>query len=164
MTKPRILVAGIGNIFLGDDAFGSEVARHLMRRKLPDEVRVADFGIRGLDLTYALAEGYDAVVLIDATARGGTPGTLYILEPDVGAAEDRPIEAHGLDPARVLRLAASMGARLGPLYLIGCEPSRDGVDDSMEMSAPVRAAVDEAIGMVESLIGRLLRGETVEAS
>ena len=85
MTRPaRILIAGIGNIFLGDDAFGVEVARRLVRRRLPDGVRVVDFGIRGLDLTYALLDGYEAVILVDAAPRGGPPGTLYVLEPPAG--------------------------------------------------------------------------------
>src|SRR6516225_7125141 len=84
MEQPRILVAGIGNIFLGDDAFGVEVARRLAARPQPDGVRVADFGIRGIDLTYALLDGYETVILVDATPRGGQPGTLYVIEPDVG--------------------------------------------------------------------------------
>src|SRR5438270_10803156 len=87
MTRPRVLVAGIGNIFLGDDAFGVEVAQRLAQRPLPAGVRVVDFGIRGLDLTYALLDGQDAVILVDATLRGGPPGTLYVIEPE---AEGRP--------------------------------------------------------------------------
>ncbi len=83
--KERILIAGIGNIFLGDDAFGVEVVRRLSRsaRKLPDEVRIVDFGIRGFDLAYALMEGYEVAILVDATPRGGVPGTLYTIEPDL---------------------------------------------------------------------------------
>ena len=84
MDRPRVLVAGVGNIFLGDDAFGVEVVQRLARRPLPAEVRVVDFGIRGLDLTYALLDGYETVILVDAAPRGGPPGTLYVLEPDVG--------------------------------------------------------------------------------
>jgi hydrogenase maturation protease len=165
MTRPRILVAGIGNIFLGDDAFGTEVARRLLRRQLPEEVRVVDFGIRGLDLTYALLDGYEAAVLIDAVPRGGRPGTLYVLEPDIAAAEsanDGPMEAHGLDPVKVLRLAISMGAKVDRLLLVGCEPTPDNPDE-MAMSDAVRAAVDEAVPLVESLVAKLLRGEAVGA-
>src|SRR6516162_9596523 len=110
---PRILVAGVGNIFLGDDAFGVEVAQRLMPRPQPEGVRVVDFGIRGLDLAYTLLDGYEAVVLVDAAPRGGTPGTLYVLEPDLesltSSDEGAPmIETHNLHPARVLRLVAAM--------------------------------------------------------
>src|SRR4051794_33940377 len=102
MMPPRVLVAGIGNIFLGDDAFGVEVAQHLARREWPDGVRVVDFGIRGLDLTYALLDGYEVVILVDALPRGGQPGTLYVLEPDRAALEPGEggpmVEGHGLDP------------------------------------------------------------------
>jgi hydrogenase maturation protease len=170
MNRPRILIAGVGNIFLGDDAFGVEVAQRLTRRALPDEVCVVDFGIRGLDLTYALLDGYEAVILVDALPRGGPPGTLYVLEvaPDEpSAAEDAGplIETHNLDPVKVLRLAAAMGARVGRLLVVGCEPvPLDESDDmQMGMSAAARAAVEEAVPLVESLVARLLRGECVEA-
>ena len=166
MNWPRILVAGIGNIFRGDDAFGVEVAQRLLRRPQPPDVRVVDFGIRGMDLVYALLDGYEAVVFVDAVPRGEAPGTLYVLEPDVAAATpDGPVmEAHGLDPVKVLRLAASMGATVQRLFLIGCEPTPPGDDEAaMEMSAAARAAVDEAVPLVESLVARLLRGEKVGA-
>ena len=127
-------------------------------------MRVVDFGIRGLDLTYALLDGYDVVVLVDATPRGGAPGTVYVLEPDMGAAGaggTAAVDPHSMDPVKVLRLAAAMGARVGRLLVVGCEPSP--VDDVEEMrdglSEPVRAAVDEAVGVVESLVSRLLGGE-----
>lgn len=141
----------------------------MARRPLPDGVRVVDFGIRGLDLTYALLDGYEAVVLVDAAPRGGPPGTLYILEPDRGsAAEDGAgpaVQGHGMDPVRVLRLAAAMGGRVERLLLVGCEPAPPDEAGEMRMglSDPVRAAVDEAVGVVESLVGRLLRGEAIEA-
>lgn len=167
--RPRVLVAGIGNIFLGDDAFGVEVARRLSGRGLPDGARVVDFGIRGLDLTYALLDGYEAVVLVDATPRGGPPGTLYVLElPAGGPAGDGDgvlVEPHHLDPARVLRLAASLGASVGRLILVGCEPSPidEAADFGMEMSPAAVAAVGEAVPLVAALVGRLLRGEPIGA-
>jgi hydrogenase maturation protease len=168
MIRPRILVAGIGNIFLGDDAFGVEVAQRLACRALPEEVRVVDFGIRGLDLTYALLDGYEVVILVDAMPRGGAPGTLYVLEPDRGeTAGDNsvPMETHNLDPVKVLRLAGAMGGKVGRLLLVGCEPLWTGDEDMPDgLSDPVRASVDEAIGLIESLVTRLLRGETVEAT
>jgi hydrogenase maturation protease len=164
-SRPRVLVAGVGNIFLGDDAFGVEVAQRLARRPQPEGVRIADFGIRGLDLAYALLDNYEAVVLMDAAPRGGLPGTLYVLEPDPGpgvsSSEGAPlIEMHNLDPARVLRLVAALGGQVRRLLVVGCEPERWGVEDvSAEMSAPVRKAVDEAVPFVEALVARLLRGE-----
>jgi len=165
MKRPRILVAGIGNIFLGDDAFGVEVAQRLARRELPEEVRVVDFGIRGLDLTYALLDGYEAVILVDAVPRGGAPGTLYVLEPARGEAARVPLEAHSMDPVKVLRLAEAMGGRVECLLLVGCEPTpiRDEEDMREELSAPVRASVDEAVQLIESLVARLLQGETIVA-
>jgi hydrogenase maturation protease len=170
MIQPRILVAGIGNIFLGDDAFGVEVAQRLAQRAWPAEVRIVDFGIRGLDLTYALLDSYEAVLLIDATPRGGAPGTLYVLEPDRPAETEigspgETMEGHSMDPAKVLRLAAAMGARIERLLLVGCEPAR--TDDYEEMarglSPPVQAAVEEAIPLIELLVDRLLRGDPVES-
>ncbi len=161
MSRPRVLVAGVGNIFLGDDAFGVEVAQRLARRPLPDGVRVVDFGIRGLDLTYALLDGYDAVVLVDAAPRGGSPGTLYVLEPEQAepTAGDLQVEGHALDPVKVLRLAVALGGRVGRLLVVGCEPgtAATAADLSMGLSDPVRAAVDEAVPLIEGLVGKLLR-------
>jgi hydrogenase maturation protease len=168
MNHPRILVAGVGNVFLGDDAFGVEVAQRLARRAWPEEVRVADFGIRGLDLAYALLDGYEAVIIVDAAPRGGPPGTLYVLEPAVdttGAEGAGLVEMHGMDPVKVLRLAAALGGKVDRLLVVGCEPAAAAADEmEMTMSDPVRAAVDEAAALVESLVARLLRGEPVEAS
>ena len=113
--KPSILVAGIGNIFQGDDAFGCHVIQNLCESGVPKHVRLMDFGIRSLDLCFALLDPYESIILIDATARGGDPGTLYTIEigpediPDVN--EQSLVNSHGLDPVRVLSLAASMGDR-----------------------------------------------------
>jgi hydrogenase maturation protease len=158
MTKPRILIAGIGNIFLGDDAFGSEVARKLQQRSWPDEVRVEDFGIRGFDLTFALLDGYETTILIDAVPRGGAPGTLYKIEPDVNDLDelstgDATLETHGMNPMKVLAMAKSMGGEFKKLLLIGCEPAPLASEDGyMGLSSAVQGSVDEAIRMVESLI------------
>jgi hydrogenase maturation protease len=161
MTRPRILIAGIGNIFLGDDAFGIEVARKLSQRQLPDEVKIVDFGIRGLDLAYMLLDGYETVILVDTVSRGGTPGTLYVLEPEIGEAAENSaggVEGHNLDPMKVLRLAASMGGEVGHVMLVGCEPElpADAEDMRTELSDPVRAAVGEAVQLIESLVAKLL--------
>ena len=113
----RMLIAGIGNIFLGDDAFGVEVAAELSRRRLPEGMKVVDFGIRGLDLTYALLDEYRCVILVDATPRGGTPGELYVIEPDnceSDSAEVRAdplIDTHEMNPLKVLRLVRAMEER-----------------------------------------------------
>lgn len=167
MTR-RILIACVGNIFLGDDGFGVEVARQLALRPLPEGVEVADFGIRGLDLTYTLLEArHDAVILVDAAPRGGAPGTLYVLEPepeatDKAAARDDPtsllIDAHDMDPEKVLRLMHAMGRRLRHLLLVGCEtrPVQSTQDIAQGLSPPVRAAVPEALRAIEQLIARLL--------
>jgi hydrogenase maturation protease len=161
MNPQRILIAGIGNIFLGDDAFGVEVAQRLLARPLPDGVQVVDFGIRGLDLTYALLDGYDIVILVDATERGQPPGTLYLIEPEFdGAGTPDPsellVDPHSLDPAKVLRLAHALGGRTKRVILVGCEPLSFEDADAPEMadglSAPVQAAVLEAVKMIESLI------------
>ena len=166
--RPRVLVAGVGNIFLGDDAFGVEVAQRLLRRGLPDGAQVVDFGIRGLDLTYALLDGYEAVILVDAAPRGQAPGTLYVLEPDrITSPESEGaaplVEAHGMTPEKVLRLAAALGGRVRRLLLVGCEPTPLDEADEMQtgLSEPVGRAVDEAVVLVEELVGRLLRGEAV---
>jgi hydrogenase maturation protease len=168
MTRPRILVAGVGNIFFGDDAFGCEVVQRLARRALPNEVCVVDFGIRGLDLTYALLDGYETVILVDAIPRGGRPGTLYVLEPDrsPATADTAPvIETHNLDPVIVLGLATAMGGQVERLLLVGCEPATSDAEADIQMglSDPVRAAVEEAVVLIESLVARLLRGESIEA-
>jgi hydrogenase maturation protease len=172
MTAHRILIACIGNIFLGDDAFGVEVARRLLERDLPEDVRVVDFGIRGLDLAYALLDGYEAVLMVDAVLRGGRPGTLYLIEPDscqqLESGDTNLVEGHSLSPEKVLRLVAAMGGWAGRLFLVGCEPARAGdVSESWDgfaLSDPVRTAVDQAVGLIEALIPRLLRGEEIGAS
>ena len=136
----------------------------------PRGVRVIDFGIRGLDLTHALLDAYEAVILVDAAPRGGRPGTPYVLQlPLDDPAEGGDgvfVEAHNLDPARVLRLASTLGTRVGCAILVGCEPSpiEESEDFGTEMSAAARAAVAEAVPLIVSLVARLLRGEEIEAS
>jgi hydrogenase maturation protease len=159
----RILVAGIGNIFMGDDAFGVEVAQRLAKRCLPGGVRVVDFGIRGIDLTYALLDGYDLVILIDTARLGAPPGTVRIVAPELQlreplAPEGLHIEPHDLDPAKVLRLAAILGNSCRHILLVACEPETfgDGAADAMGLSPAVAGAVDEAVTVVEKLIGEML--------
>jgi hydrogenase maturation protease len=158
MSAPRILIAGVGNIFFGDDAFGVEVARRLAQCPLPEGVRVVDFGIRGFDLAYALMDGFEMTILVDATPRGGPPGTLYVIEPDLSEldAPDQPagIETHAMNPMSVLRLVRSLGGEPKGLRVVGCEPGTLGTDENPVdgLSEPVRAAVDEAVRLVERLI------------
>lgn len=158
MIPPRILVAGIGNIFLGDDAFGVEVVRRLSRRALPDYVRVADYGIRGLDLAYALLDAYDLAILVDATQQGDEPGTLYILEPesDHGDSGNVAMDAHGMNPMRVLETVKAMGGQPKRLLVVGCEPATlgDEIEGAMGLSPAVESAIDGAIAIVESLIAK----------
>jgi hydrogenase maturation protease len=158
---PRILIAGIGNIFLGDDAFGVEVAQRMAARPLPAGVRVVDFGIRGFDLTFALMEDDDVVILVDAAPRGEPAGTLYVIEPEMdGASEPDPgalvLDPHDLDPAKVLKLVTALGGRSKRVLTVGCEPAALSADLAEEMapglSAPVQAAIDEAIRLIESLV------------
>jgi hydrogenase maturation protease len=161
MTCPRILVAGIGNIFLGDDGFGVEVVRRLGGRALPEGVRVVDFGIRGFDLVCALLEDYDGIILVDATQRGGRPGTLSVIEPDLmDPAEPHVLEtalaAHSMDPVKAIRLVQVLGGRLRWVRLVGCEPATLGSDEgAMGLSEPVEGAVNGALELIEALIADL---------
>ncbi len=164
MNQPRILIACIGNIFLGDDAFGVEVAQALAKRNLPDEVRLVDFGIRGFDLAFALMDDYDVTIFVDATQHGGKPGTIYLIEPDLSELNDTDgqssaptMDAHNMNPMKVLSLAKSMGAQFNRILLVGCEPETLGGEEGlMGLSEPVRAAVDEAAKMIETLVGKIL--------
>ncbi len=160
MSQQRVLIAGIGNIFLGDDAFGSEVAQRMSRQELPEGVRVVDFGIRGWDLAYALLDEYEATILIDATPRGGRPGTLYLIEPEldeIDEIEQPVIETHNLTPLKVLQLVKLLGGRPRHLLVVGCEPAPlDSEDGHMGLSEPVEWAVGSAINMINSLIANIL--------
>jgi hydrogenase maturation protease len=165
---PDILIAGIGNIFLGDDAFGVEVIRRLGNRKLPDRVKAIDFGTRGFDLAYALLDGADVTILVDACPRGGTPGSVYVIEPDLSSldgpeARQFSIDAHSMNPLNVIRMAKSMGGALKRILLVGCEPATLGPEEGhMGLSRPVAAAVEETVGVVESLVEKIRIGEWPE--
>jgi hydrogenase maturation protease len=163
-----ILVAGIGNIFQGDDAFGVEVVQRLRRRALPPGVAVVDFGIRGIDLVYALLDGHEAVILVDAAARDELPGTVSVIavEPAAEPAPDgtSDFSPHGLDPASVLALVRALGGDAPPVFLVACEPQTLGGEEGvMGLSPPVAAAIEPAIGAIAALVQRL-RTETMEGS
>ncbi|MGH9066177.1 MAG: hydrogenase maturation protease [Acidimicrobiales bacterium] len=163
-----MLVAGIGNIFLSDDGFGSEVARRLAApgAGLPDGVEVGDFGIGGLHLAYELLDPPAATILVDTTRRGGEPGTLYVIEPDPaphpgeglapGAGAGAPeggatLDAHGMNPEAVFALLGQLGGTLGRMLVVGCEPAR--LEEGLGLSPPVAAAVDEAVALVSRVVG-----------
>lgn len=153
----RVLIAGIGNVFLGDDGFGVEVVKRLAGRELPEGLEVKDFGIRGMDLAYALQDGYELVVFVDATPRGGEPGTVYLIEPEVEDDGEVTLDTHGMDPVKVIKLSRALGARPTRTLVVGCEPrvvlgGEDYDEMLMELSEPVRVAVDEAVKLVESLV------------
>jgi hydrogenase maturation protease len=161
----RILVAGAGNIFLGDDGFGVEVVRRLRELRLPEGVEAIDFGINGIDLTYALLDGCEAAVLVDAVQRGGAPGTLYLIEPDPAPGDPAPDEllmsGHDLDPAKVLRLVQALGGTCRRVLLLGCEPQTFGEagEGMMGLSPPVQAAIAPALSMVERIVLELSGAE-----
>jgi hydrogenase maturation protease len=165
---PSILVAGIGNIFLGDDGFGVGVVQRLGNRKLPDRVKAIDFGIRGFDLAYALLDGFDVTILIDACPRGGTPGSVYLIEPDLSLldgpeAQQSSVDAHSMNPMNVIRMAKSMGGELKRILLVACEPLTLGPEEGhMGLSEPVAAAVEEAVNVVECLIEKIRNGQWPE--
>ncbi|MDQ3631713.1 MAG: hydrogenase maturation protease [Actinomycetota bacterium] len=158
-AAPSILIAGIGNVFLADDGFGVEVARLLAQRELPAGVKVADFGIRGMDLAYELQEDYDAAILVDAVPRGGEPGTLYVIEPDPAQAEGM-LDAHSMDPVRVLGLAKVLGSIPPRVLVVGCEPAvhmtQDDEELLVELSPAVKASTLEAVELIESVLADLL--------
>jgi hydrogenase maturation protease len=165
----RILVAGIGNIFLGDDAFGCEVVRRLVERTWPEGVRVVDFGIRGFDLAYALLDGYDVTIFVDATPRGEQPGTLYTIEPELEELNNiepqaAMVETHGMNPMKVLSMVKSMGGELKRILLVGCEPQTFGPEEGhMGLSEPVAAAVGQAASIVEALVMKVMSEEPTQA-
>ena len=161
LASPTILVAGIGNIFLGDDGFGVEVIRCLAGRQFAETVRVTDFGIRGYDLAYALVDGYDFTILIDAVSRGSAPGTLFVIEPDVAGTS--AMDAHAMTPESVLQLARAMGPVRGRIVLVGCEPETLGGEEGhMGLSDTVMASLDPAARLIEDLVAKLLRGQKLE--
>ena len=163
--RKRILIAGIGNIFLGDDGFGVAVAGKLASHRFPQGVRVADFGIRGFDLAYALLDGYETTILVDAYPGEGQPGTLFVIEPDLQnlhsvGAQAGLVDAHAMNPLNVLHMAVNMGAQLKRILLVGCVPATLGPEEGqMGLSEPIAAALDEAVRLVDSLVTRILAEE-----
>jgi hydrogenase maturation protease len=151
----RTLIAGVGNVFLRDDAFGVEVIRLLTQQPLPEGVEARDFGIRGVHLVYELLDGCDLFVLVDAAARGQEPGTVTVLEvdvPDPGSVPRTVIDAHSLTPDDIFALLASLGGRPGRSLVVACEPA--DVSAGMGLTDPVRAALPHAVRAVRDILAR----------
>jgi hydrogenase maturation protease len=154
-----MLIACVGNIFLGDDGFGVEVARQMLRRerRYPEGVDIVDFGIRAIDLAYSLLDGYETLLLVDIVSRGEPPGTLFLIEPDLSATpsdDSFALDAHSLDPVKVLAFARTLGVPPIRTLLVGCEPA--SIDEmQMGLTEPVQAAVGEAIKMLDTLVADL---------
>ena len=148
----RILVAGVGNVFLRDDAFGVEVVRLLAERPQPPGVQIRDFGIRGVHLVYELLNGYDLFVLVDAAPRGEAPGTVAVLEVDLSEDRDAQpvIVAHSLTPDAIFGLLSSLGGHLGRSRVVACEPAE--IDAGMGLSDPVQEALPHAVRTVEEIL------------
>jgi hydrogenase maturation protease len=157
----KVLIAGIGNIFLGDDGFGVEVAARLGGHPMPDGVRIVDFGIRGVHLAYELLDGYDALVLIDAVPMGEPPGTLAVIEPDQIALPDAgddaapALDAHSMSPGVVLGMLAGLGGTVERILVVGCQPAT--LDEGIGLSPAVDAAVDRAVELCHHVIADLFQ-------
>ncbi len=159
VNSPRILVAGIGNIFHGDDVFGVAVVQRLKTQTLPDGVEAADFGIRSYDLAYAMLKDYDAVILVDATARGGEPGTLYLIEPDLAGLESfagAVTDGHSMNPVTALQLVKLFGGQPRRLFVVGCEPATlESENGRIGLSPLLQTAVTPALDMIHALIATI---------
>jgi hydrogenase maturation protease len=154
----RILVAGVGNMFLGDDGFGGAVVERLAKSARREDVDIVDFGIRGVDLTFALLNGYDAAILVDIAQRGGAPGTLYVIQPKISPSSDPQAtlsDAHSAHPARVLSFVNAIGGGVDHVVVVACEPTvvaHDEPEVVIGLSAAVDAAIDPAVALIESLL------------
>ena len=148
----RILIAGVGNVFLGDDGFGVELARKLLERRWPEEIEIADYGIRSLHLAFRLLDPLELLIVADAVPRGGVPGTLYVIEPELS--EDSPAEpdAHGMNLSTVFGSLRALGGNLPRVLIVGCEPQT--VAEGLGLSRPVATAVEQAVALIDELIQR----------
>ncbi len=165
--KATILVAGIGNIFLGDDGFGVEVARRMLARQQTNGVRIVDFGIRGFDLAYALQDGYKTTILVDAYPHRQKPGTVTVIEPDLDETATTTgdfVQPHAMNPMNVLRMAKAMSGAMNRVLLVGCEPlNLGGEEGHMGLSEVVEAAVDDAVSKIEDLVNHISGKHEIQA-
>jgi len=158
-VKKRVMIAGVGNMFMKDDGFGSAVVKKMLNKKFPEGVEVKDFGMGGLKLAYDLMKGYDGLIFLDASARGEKPGTLYMIEPDekdfsADLEKGGPIDPHGADPVTVLRFVKSIGSWPGKVIVIACEPETVN-DFEIGLSMPVSTAIDAAIELVDEILNEI---------
>ncbi len=162
----RVLVAGIGNIFLSDDAWGVDVVRELERDPRPPGLSIVDFGIRGVHLAHELLDGYDALVLVDAVPMGERPGTVALFEPerstDAFPSEPTIIDAHGMNPVTVLDLIDSLGAAVDRILVVGCEPAT--VEEGMGLSPEVAATVGQGAELCRQVIADLYANANEESN
>ena len=163
MTPTRILIAGIGNILKGDDGFGVEVARTLAGVDLPSGVAVAEFGIRGVDLAFAITDGCETVILVDAVPSRGNPGQVSVIQPQPADLQDHStvMQGHSLDPLSVLRWASRLAEALPEIYVVGCETVTlpPDVEFHEGLSSPVRLAVETATTVIQKLVEEVLRSK-----
>lgn len=157
--KKRVMIAGVGNMFMKDDGFGGAVVQKLLLNNFPEGVEIKDFGTGGLKLAYDLMRGYDGLILLDASKRGEAPGTLYRIEPkeeDISPDLEQggPIDPHGADPVTVLRFVKSIGSWPAKVIVVACEP--ETVEEfEIGLSESVQASMDDAIEMVKEIINEI---------
>lgn len=154
--KKRVMIAGVGNMFMKDDGFGGAVIKKMANKTFPEGVEIKDFGTGGLKLAYDLMKGYDGLILLDASQRGEEPGTLYVIEPEENSIESNledggPIDPHGSDPATILRFVKGIGAWPGKVLIVACEPATAD-DFEIGLSEPVNEAVDKAVDLIDELL------------
>ena len=157
----QILIAGVGNIFLGDDGFGVEVAARLTTRRLPEGVVVADIGVRALHLAFALLDKPDLLLVVDAVDRGQAPGTLFVIEPSLDGATAEIADAHGMSLQAVIAALRGLGGEVPPILLVGCQP--EFVGERMGLSAAVQEAVPGAVALVERAVAKTMRRQDYAA-
>ncbi|MDQ2866242.1 MAG: hydrogenase maturation protease [Candidatus Eremiobacteraeota bacterium] len=156
----QILIAGVGNIFFGDDGYGCEVIRRMQQKPLPSGVRVEDYGIRGTHLAFELMSGYGGAVLVDALSKGGEPGTLYVIEPDLNAAGGTP-DAHSMDLQTVFAFMRTLEGVAPRIIIVGCEPAT--IDEGIGLSEVAERAVENSLPLVLEVLEKYLGGAVAQA-
>lgn len=160
-SRPQILIAGIGNVFMGDDGFGVEVAARLATRRLPDGVVAADIGVRSLHLAFALLDKPDLLLVVDAVDRGEPPGTLFVIEPQLDGDGPAIADAHSMSLQTVVAALRGLGGEVPPMLLVGCQPAFVG--ERMGLSPAVQQAVPHAVALVERTVARSLERQSYAA-
>lgn len=146
----RTLIAGFGNVLRGDDGFGVEVIRRLRERAPMADVELMEVGTAGILLAQELLTPCDRLIIVDAMTRGGGPGTVYVVRVE-SVDTIAEVDLHLAVPSRALALAKALGALPAEVFIVGCEPAE--VDElTTELTPPVEAAVDAALGRIEGLL------------